>query len=207
MATPFRQLIAKALNKEIDFDSDNLVLTLHTSAYTPNLDTHDYVDDITAELAAGGGYATGGWPLTSKTVTVTAANSWATTRANSTTYAAGDVVRPAAGNGFLYQAVTAGTTGASLPTYPTAVGATVVDGTVTWVNVGSGIFVFDAADITQANFTAGPFRYAVISDRTPGTAATQPLIGLIDFGSDRTGGGGTGTIAFASQGILQFFLP
>lgn len=49
-------------------------------------------------------------------------------RANATAYKVGDLARVSA---IVYQAVTAGTTSGSAPTAP-AVGATVVDGTVTW---------------------------------------------------------------------------
>lgn len=203
----YRQSIAKAMNKEVDWDSDALKLTLHSSTYAPNLDTNAYVSDLTNELATAGGYTAGGFAVTAITPAYTAANSWATTRANSTAYTAGDVVRPATGNGFLYQATTTGTTGASIPTYPAVVGQTVVDGGVTWSNVGAGIIVIDANDVTQAAFTAGPFRYAVLSDRTAGTAATQPLLGLSNFTTDQTGGGGTFTLQFNAQGVLQLFIP
>jgi hypothetical protein len=87
------------------------------------------------------------------------------------------------------------------------VGREVTDGSVVWSNVGAGIIVLDANDVTQASFTAGPFRYGVISDRTPGTAATQPLLGLIDFASNQTGGGGTFTLTFDTQGVLQLLIP
>jgi hypothetical protein len=203
----FRQAPAKAMNKEIDWDSDSLKLTLHTSTYSPNLDTHAYVSDLTNELGTAGNYTSGGFTVTAIAPAYTAANSWGTSRANSTAYALGDVVRPASANTFLYVATSAGTSGGSLPTYPTIVGQTVADGGVTWSNVGSGIIVIDANDVTQASFTAGPFRYAVLSDRTPGTAATQPLIGLTDFTSNQTGGGGTFTLTFNAQGILQVFIP
>jgi hypothetical protein len=49
-------------------------------------------------------------------------------------YVLGDVVVPTAGkeNGFRYECTTAGTSDASEPTWPTAEGETVDDGTVTW---------------------------------------------------------------------------
>lgn len=203
----YRQAPAKAMNKEIDWDSDSLKLTLHSSTYSPNLDTDAYVSALAGELSTAGGYTSGGFAITAIAPAYTAANSWGTSRANSTAYAVGDVVRPATGNGFLYVATTAGTTGGSIPTYPTVVGQTVADGGVTWSCVGSGIIVIDANDVTQATFTAGPFRFAVLSDRTAGTAATQPLVGLIDFGSNQTGGGGTFTLTFSAQGVLQLFMP
>ena len=207
MAKWYRQSLAKAMNKEIDWDSDSIKLTLHTSTYTPNLDTHAYVSDLTNELGTGGNYTAGGFAVTLSTPAYTAANSWGTSRANSTAYAVGAVVRPATGNGFLYVATTAGTTGGTVPTYPTVVGQTVVDGGVTWSNIGAGIIVLGASSVTQASFTAGPFRYGVLSDRTAGTAATQPLIGLIDYVTDQTGGAGTFTQNFDANGVLQLAIP
>ncbi len=208
MAQWYRQALAKILNKEVDWNSDAITMTLHTATYTPNLDTHDYVDDLTNELAAGSGYSTGGVTLGSCTITYTAANSWATTRANSTAYAVGDVVRPSTGNGFLYRCAVAGTSSGTPPTFGTVLGRETADGTVVWEHIGSGIIQLDAADAVWASpFSAGPFRYAVISDRTPGTAATQPLIGLIDFGSNQTGGGGALNVNFHSNGALLVFIP
>lgn len=207
MATWYRQTLAKALNKEIDWDSDAFKLTLHTSTYSPNLDTHAYVSDLTNELGTAGGYTAGGFALTLSAPTYTAANSFGTSRANSTAYAAADVFRPAAANGYLYVVTVAGTSAASPPTFPTVVGNTVADGTATISNVGAGIVTLTGSTVTQASFTAGPFRYGVISDRTAGTAATQPLIGLIDYGSNQTGGGGALTQNWSAQGILQLFLP
>lgn len=207
MAQWYRNALVKIINKEADFDSDTLKLTLHTSSYTPNLDTHAYVSDLASELAASGGYTTGGVTLTSPTVTYTAANSWGTSRANSTAYALGAIIRPASANGYLYQVSVAGTSGGSLPTFPTVIGTTVADGTATLTCVGKGIIVLDAADASWSTATFTGVRYAVLSDRTPGTAATQPLLGLIDFVSDQAGGGGAFTIVFDAQGVLQLLIP
>ncbi len=49
-----------------------------------------------------------------------------------TAYALSDARRPTAANGFRYVVTVAGNSGAAEPAWPTAVGATVVDGTVTW---------------------------------------------------------------------------
>lgn len=207
MAQWYRQALAKAMNKEADWDSDAWKFTLHTSTYTPNLDTHAYVSDLTNELGTAGNYTAGGFAFTMTAPAYTAANSFGTSRANTTAYVVGDVFRPAAANGFLYVVTVAGTSAGSPPTFPTVVGNTVADGTATISNVGSGIVILDGNDITQATFTAGPFRYGVISDRTAGTAATQPLFGLVDFASNQTGGGGTFTLTWSAQGILQLFIP
>lgn len=207
MATWFRNALVRIINKEADVDSDDLRLTLHTSTMAPNLDTWDYVDDLTNELTTSGGYTVGGVALASKTVTYTAANSWATARANSTVYALGAIIRPATANGSLYRVAVAGTTGASPPTFPTVLGREVTDGTAVLTMVGSGIIIIDAADASWASASFTGVRYGVISDRTPGTAATQPLLGLIDFTTDQAGGGGAFTIQFDAQGVLQLLIP
>lgn len=54
-------------NKEIDYDSDTIKATLHSSSYTPNQDTHDYQNDLTNELSTANGYTSGGATLGSKT--------------------------------------------------------------------------------------------------------------------------------------------
>jgi hypothetical protein len=195
----YRSAPVRFLNKQIDWDSDALVWTLHTSTYAPNLDTHQFVSDLTNELSTGGGYTAGttsggGLAIASPTMTYTAANSWTVQRANSTTYAAGDVVRPATGNGFLYMAAVGGASGGSIPTYPTVIGTTVADGAVTWECIGSGITVFGCSDPSWSSFTAGPCRYAVLSDRSSGANATNPLVGYVDFVTDKTGGGLTFTV-------------
>lgn len=213
MAKVYRQVPAKLLNKEIDFNSDTMVWTLHTSTYTPNFDTHAYVSDLTNELGAGGGYTVGtasggGLAASTPTMTFTAANSWGVSRANSTAYNVGDVYRPATGNGFLYRCVVAGTSAASPPTFGTVLGGSTTDGTATFEMVGSGIVVVNVADPVWATFTAGPCRYAVLSDRTPGTNATDPLVCLVDFVTDKTGGGGNFTIDVnGTLGLFHFFIP
>jgi hypothetical protein len=62
-----------ALSKKIDWLNDTIKVQLHTSAYTPDQDVHDFQNDLTGEVAAGGGYATGGVTLTGKTLTYTGA--------------------------------------------------------------------------------------------------------------------------------------
>src|SRR6478735_11373964 len=62
-----------AFNKEIDWDSDTIKVMLLSSAYTPNQDSHDYLDDVVANEVTGTGYTAGGQALASKTVTYDAA--------------------------------------------------------------------------------------------------------------------------------------
>ena len=54
------------------------------------------------------------------------------TWAAATAQAINRVVVPTIRNGYAYKATTAGTSGASEPTWPTTIGNTVADGTVTW---------------------------------------------------------------------------
>lgn len=61
--------------------------------------------------------------------------------------------------------------------------------------------VGDAADVsfTSATITA---RYGVIYKST-GTATTSPIIVVLDFGSNITSTGGTFSIVFAAEGIIN----
>lgn len=186
MAQWYRQALAKVLNKEVDWNSDTITMTLHTATYTPNLDTHAYVSDLTNELANGSGYTTGGITLGSCTIIYTAANSWGTSRANSTAYVVGDVVRPASGNGFLYRCAVAGTSAGTTTTLGTVLGRESTDGTAVWENVGSGAIMLDAADgVWSSPFSAGPFRYAAISDRTPERPRLSHWLGWSTSGRTR----------------------
>lgn len=57
----------------VDWDSDTINLTLHTSSYTPDVDTHDRRDDLTNELSTADGYTAGGVTLSGCTVGYTSA--------------------------------------------------------------------------------------------------------------------------------------
>jgi hypothetical protein len=86
----YGQFLAKALNKEIDFDTDDIRVMLTSSAYTPNQDTHAYKSDVTNEVT-GTGYTAGGQALTSKTVTYDATNNVIVLDAADTTWASSTV--------------------------------------------------------------------------------------------------------------------
>lgn len=108
-------------------------------------------------------------PKTGVNPTIATPGATAATRANTTAYALNAYVVPATANGFYYKATTAGTSAGTIPTYPTTVGGTVVDGTVTWTCAGktaavlntdyevrgAGIFVYTAATIAGEVWTAG----------------------------------------------------
>jgi len=189
--------------RESDFLSDDFKISLHTATYTPNLDTHETTADVTDEIA-GAGYTAGGLSLSAKTITYTAADSWATTWAAATAYALGDVVRPVSGNGHLFRCIVAGTSHATTePTWPTVSGQTIADNTVTWAEAGRGITMVDADDPqwVSSTFTS---RYGVVYNNT---AADKPLFTLVDFTSNRVMNGGTFTIQLSSLGLFHFFTP
>ncbi len=55
----FNRMLELWARGNIDFDTDTFRVTLHTSAYTENKDTHDFFDDVTNEVT-GTGYTAGG---------------------------------------------------------------------------------------------------------------------------------------------------
>lgn len=205
-ARPYAAGIRAALGGGVtggrDWDGDTLKATLHGTGYTPNYDTDAFQSAATSELTTAGGYTAGGLALSGVTFAATAANSWGVVAATSTAYVAGQIVRPSAGNGFIYVAAVGGTSSGSAPTWPTTLYTTVVDGGVTWCCIGRGAVCLDFTDPSWATFTAGPFRYVVVADTTPGSAATNPLLCAFDFGSGQTGGGGTFSIAVDPAGAL-----
>lgn len=92
-------------------------------------------------------------------------------------------------------------TGESSATGYTAGGATL--SSVTWAYTsGTNVWKFDAADPSWTVTTTLTARYAVIYDATPGTSATNPLIGYIDFGADQSTASGVFTIQFDAAGIF-----
>lgn len=123
--------------KKMDVDNDTLKVSLHTSSYTPNQDTHDFYDDVTNEVTATG-YSSGGATLTTTTLAY---------------------------------------------------------------NSSTNVISLDADDVTWTITGSMTARYAVIYDSSPGTAATNPLIGYIDFGTNETVTDGTFKLTFNASGI------
>lgn len=58
----------KLWDGSIDLDSDTIKVAFATSSYTPDVDAHDFFDDITNEVT-GTGYTAGGYTLANKSVT------------------------------------------------------------------------------------------------------------------------------------------
>lgn len=68
----YGQALLKALNKEIDWDTDTIKAMLCTSTYVPDQDAHVYKDVSVTNEVTGTGYTAGGTTLASKTITYTA---------------------------------------------------------------------------------------------------------------------------------------
>lgn len=69
-AKMYGNALLKALNKEVDWDTDTIKVMLCTSSYTPNQDTHIYKSSVTNEVT-GTGYTAGGATLSNKTINYT----------------------------------------------------------------------------------------------------------------------------------------
>lgn len=59
----FKQKLLSGANL-VDWDADTLKVALLTSSYTPDIDAHDFYNDLTNEISATGNYTTGGATLT-----------------------------------------------------------------------------------------------------------------------------------------------
>lgn len=129
-------------NGGLGLTADTIKIALLDGTYAFSA-AHSTFADVSADQLVATGYTSGGVTLANKVATTVVANSFTRQRANSTAYLLGDTVRPATGNGFLFQCVVAGTSGGSIPTYNTTVGGTTTDGSVTWLNIGSAVVYFD----------------------------------------------------------------
>jgi len=87
----YGNFLIKALNKEVDFDTDTIKVALLTSSYTPDQDAHDYLNDVSAYEVSGTGYTAGGNTLASKTVTYDSANNVIVLDAADTTWASSTI--------------------------------------------------------------------------------------------------------------------
>ena len=80
-------------------------------------------------------------------------------------------------------------------------GITLANQTNTY-NSATNVIVLDADDVTWSSSTITA-RYAVVYDASPGTNATRPLIGYVDFGSDQSSSNGNFTITWDATGIVR----
>jgi hypothetical protein len=84
----------------------------------------------------------------------------------------------------------------------TAGGVSLANKTVTYT-AGTNVVMFDADDVSISSSTL-TWRTAVISDTTPGTAATNPLLAYYQGDADTVSTGGTTTITVAAGGLMTF---
>lgn len=59
---------------KINFASDTIKVALVTSSYTPDIDTHDFWDDVSANEASGTGYTAGGQTIANPVVSTDTTN-------------------------------------------------------------------------------------------------------------------------------------
>lgn len=82
----YGQFLLKALNKEVDWDTDTIKVALLSSTYTPDQDAHDYWDDVSAAEVTGTGYDAGGKTLTTPTGSYDGATNVVTLNADDVTW-------------------------------------------------------------------------------------------------------------------------
>lgn len=85
---------------QMDYLSDAIRMTLHTTTYAPNIDTNEAFADATNELGTANGYTANGVALATKTVSYNATG-------NVTTLSADDFSWTASGAGLTFRYVVA----------------------------------------------------------------------------------------------------
>lgn len=73
----YGKFLNSLMQKLIDVDSDTLKIALLSSSYTPDLDNHDFFDDVTSYQITATGYTAGGLALTGKLLSYNSStNTW-----------------------------------------------------------------------------------------------------------------------------------
>lgn len=183
-----------AWTSTINFTSDTLKMALVTVAPSAaQLLSWVHYSDVTNEVAAGGGYSTGGQSVTGASVTVygplhTSSTPWTQVWTSNTSYSVGNLVKPtnANENGYLFRCYSAGSSASVEPTWNTVVGQDITDqsggsGGVHWVTAGESVTVFTAANVVWTSSTISAAA-AILYDAQSGTGSTEPLISVINFG-------------------------
>lgn len=193
--------------KRIDIDSDVIKGALVLAGYTPDLDAHDYFNDVTNEV------------LTTATTLSAAAAVGATTISSVASIPVGTpiliggtdlrTVTAVAGAGPYTLTVaalsTAQASGASVVANPgyTAGGAALTG--VAWTyDASTDTWTLDANDLVWDPATIANARGLVLYDDTPATAATKPLIAWIDFEGPISSTAAPFKCTWHANGILQF---
>lgn len=91
VATWYGQAAVSLLKGETIYLTHDIKVLLATAAYVPDVDNHDYKNDITGEVAAGGGYSTGGVALTGKSFSYNATTNTLSLVANTVSWPASTI--------------------------------------------------------------------------------------------------------------------
>lgn len=70
----YGNLVGRAFNGEVDFDTHTIKVALLSQSYTPNQDADQVWSDVSANEVTGTGYTAGGATLSNKTVTYDGSN-------------------------------------------------------------------------------------------------------------------------------------
>ena len=106
---------------------------------------------------------------------ITVATGTIANAAITTAYALGAMVKPVTTPLYIYQCTTAGTSGGAAPVWPTTIGTTVVDGTVTWACIGI------ITPVLNTDFTVDQTTGRVYVLPTAKVSATYPVPWLFGY--------------------------
>ena len=134
----YNKFRAELLNGNIDLVNDTIKVMLLKNSYTPDVDAHDFIDDVSGDEVSGTGYTAGGATLANPAVTEDDAN-----------------------------------------------------------DKGK----FDADDVSWPNSTITA-HYAVVYKDT-GTPSSSPVLGVFDFGADKTTNNTEFKITWGANGIFR----
>ena len=83
----YGNLVRRAFNGEVDFDTDTIKVALATSSYTPDQDNDQTWSQVSTYEATGTGYVAGGATLSGKTITYDGTNNVTVLDADDVTWA------------------------------------------------------------------------------------------------------------------------